>query len=541
MNRRKKGTVKYILFSLVLCTALSACGRTVGTRDPEKNKPTESSVDTGFVVTDSNSYDSEDTCVFVRRDPKENTYTFLNLELSKQYTLSMDGTTHFYDKYEGAIAADQISPGTIVDISFLKSKKHLTSMKESSQAWYYEKVERFVIDWVKGTLNIGDEYYRISDDALFYDGNQLIDEDEVSNADILSFRGIDKEVLTVSVEKGHGYLCLTNDTNFIGGWIEVGQSQISRITEGMLLTVPEGSYEVNISHNGSMGVKQVVINRNKETALDIGDIKIAEPKVGTVEFTLSPEDAELLIDGEKQDPAQAITLSYGLHQVLVRGKGYQTITRYLRVGQASAKFDIALEQDKENSEKEKEKEEKSDKVFIDAPSGAEVYVDGNYIGISPCSFEKETGSHVITLRKNGYVTKNYTIKLDDSHKDASYSFAEMVEDKEPVTNSTPQPSSTEATQETKPENTVESTEAVSTAGPEESNPVSTENVTTDSSEAHTTENTEVSTQESTQEGTEAVTAESTESTVSENSQEAVPEETAETLQTTETENGELTP
>lgn len=429
MNKRGKKSVKYILFSLILGMMLSACGNTSGVKEPGKNNPTESSADTGFVATDSNSYDSEDTCVYVYRNQQENTITFLNLELNKRYTLSIDGTTHFYDKYDGALSFDQIRPGTIVDVKFLKTKKHLTSMKESPKAWNYEKVERYAIDWIKGTLNIGNEYFRIGKEALFYNGDQLIDEDEVSSADVLSFRGMDKEVLTVSVEKGHGYLQLVNDTNFIGGWIEVGQSQVSRITEGMLLTVPEGSYEVNISHNGNTGIKQVVINRNKETTLDIGDIKIAEPKVGTVGFTLSPEDAEIYIDGERMDVTQPITLSYGLHQVLVRAKGYQTITRYLRVGQASAKFDIELEQDKDTSDKDKEKEEKLDKVYIDAPSGAEVYVDGNYVGISPCSFKKETGSHVITLRKNGYVTKSYTIKLDDAHKDSSYSFAELVEDK----------------------------------------------------------------------------------------------------------------
>jgi hypothetical protein len=64
-------------------------------------------------------------------------------------------------------------------------------------------------------------------------------------------------------------------------------------------------------------------------------------------------------------------------------------------------------------------------VYIDAPEGAEVYLDGNYVGISPCSFKKSSGSHVITLRKSGYETRSYTVQVDDEEKDTSYSFTDL--------------------------------------------------------------------------------------------------------------------
>ena len=68
------------------------------------------------------------------------------------------------------------------------------------------------------------------------------------------------------------------------------------------------------------------------------------------------------------------------------------------------------------------------KVYVDAPEGAEVYLDGNYVGISPCSFKKTAGTHVITLRKTGYETRSYTVQVDDEEKDLSYSFADLVQD-----------------------------------------------------------------------------------------------------------------
>ena len=65
-------------------------------------------------------------------------------------------------------------------------------------------------------------------------------------------------------------------------------------------------------------------------------------------------------------------------------------------------------------------------VSIDAPEGVEVYVDGNYVGLSPARCKKTAGSHVIILRKSGYQTRSYTIDLDDEKKDVAYSFSELI-------------------------------------------------------------------------------------------------------------------
>ena len=55
-----------------------------------------------------------------------------------------------------------------------------------------------------------------------------------------------------------------------------------------------------------------------------------------------------------------------------------------------------------------------------------MYLDGNYMGISPCSFAKTAGTHVVTLRKTNYTTRSYTIEVSNEEKDISYSFADLV-------------------------------------------------------------------------------------------------------------------
>ncbi len=382
-------------------------------------------------------YDSADMPILVAKNQDDNTVTFLNLELGRRYTLTMNGTTKLTNKYGEGISLDQIAVGSIVNVTFIKSVKHLTSMQLSDQAWDYENVENYEINSLRNEVTIGEQVYKLSKNTQYLAGGRNIDKMDINAADILSFRGIDKTVLSISVEKGHGYLRLANDENFVGGWIEIGQSNIQRITEDMLLTVPEGSYQVNITNNGSGGIKNVVINRNEEITLDIGDLEVAAPKTGMVLFSLSPAKATLYIDGAETDASQPVILQYGIHQLIVKASGYKSITQYLRVGQESIGINIVLEAMDENNKNSSEKTTSSTttsadtttdyyKVYVNAPEGVEVFQDGSYVGISPCSFKKNAGTHVLTLRKNGYVTRSYTIQVDSEDKDISLSFADLV-------------------------------------------------------------------------------------------------------------------
>jgi len=440
-NRRWK--LSCIFSAFIIAIWLTGCTVSYsGNGWAARPSPVPDRVDTGFQVTGPDSFDSADTAIYVGRNEKENTLTFLNLDVGQRYTLSMDGTTRLADKYGQGISISQLELGDIVDVTFLKAKKHLTTLQLSAKAWSYTDVERYEINATKGEISIGSEAYKLTSNTQYISEGKNVELMDINAADVLSFQGIDKQILTVRVEKGHGYLRLVNDENFVGGWIEVGHSQIRQITEDMLLLVPEGSYQVNVSNKGGGGSKSVVINRNEETELDVGDLKIPEPQTGVVLFSLTPSTAELYIDGTKVNASRPVTLEYGLHQMIARADGYQSITQYIRVSQESTGIDVVLDavvtgEEPLSSPTPSPAPDATAtpagtttgyyRVYVDAPDGVEVYVDGNYVGTTPCSFKKEEGSHSIILRKDGYETRSYTLEIDAEEKDLSYSFADLEE------------------------------------------------------------------------------------------------------------------
>ena len=434
VENRRKNCIRLIVVFIAMLLLVTACKGKVS-ESGEKVEPTDASeqIDTGFVVAGPDSYDSADTAIVVDYDRDENTITFLNLVLGRRYTLSMDGTTRLYDKYGEGISLRQVQIGDIVDVTFLKSKKHLTTLTLSTSAWTYSNVEKYEINSARGEISIGEDVYKTTSNTQYLSEDKQMDIQDINPSDVLSFQGIGNEILTVRVQRGHGYLRLVNDENFVGGWIEIGQTMVQRITEDMLLLVPEGSYQVNISNKGGGGIKNVKIERDEETVLDIGDLEIPEPQYRMVLFSLDPSNADLYIDGSKADPSGPVQLLYGLHQLIARAEGYQSVTQYIKVGQESAGINIVLDANADEQEESSEASETSGeavtdyyKIYIDAPQKVEVYLDGNYVGISPCSVRKVAGAHVITLRQTGYETRSYTIQAEDDKRDLSFSFADLI-------------------------------------------------------------------------------------------------------------------
>lgn len=449
---------KFATFILVITivTALGLCGyalRVLGVfgntpAQPAQTTVAEESEEEQPVFSSSipGSYDSMDeVAVVMAVNQEEKTITLRNTDLQRNYTLDYSQATRLEDRYGSSLSIAQIKAGDLVQVTFLKNKKRLNTLSLcGGEAWTYEKVTEYAVNRNTRVLTLGTDSYKIGDDTLIFSQGKQIDWMDLNDVDVLTVNGIDQHVYSIVVEKGHGYLRLENDTYFVGGWIEVGESLISPITQDMLLTVPEGDYQVLLTNNGNRGMKNISIKRGEELDLDIGDIEIEETKVGRVVFSVTPSNASVYVDGELVDVAAPLELEYGIHQMIAGAEGYDTMTRYINVGEELANLDVRLE--KTSTVSGNSSSNNSDKntttsgtgsvisttdqgqyhVMITAPEKVELYVDGNYIGITPISFKKVAGSHVITLRKDGYVTRSYTIQVDEEQKDISYSFADLT-------------------------------------------------------------------------------------------------------------------
>jgi hypothetical protein len=467
-NKYKKQAVTAI--ALMLAVNASACGSsTTATQTTTTQQDIQTASQT---ITQAGIYDSEDAAVVVAKNLEDKTVQFQNITSSKRYTLSYDGTTTIYDKNDQALSMEQLKEGSIVTVRFYKPTKALTYVKENTECVNMSGISNYTMDLDKGTITIGSDLYNISGHVVVVSDGQETDMMEVNQEDVLSLWGYKNMIYGISVDKGHGYLRLENEDYFVGGWIDVGSKVIKKITEDMLIVVPEGTYNVNVSNKGTTATQQITFNRNEEMAWDLGDVEITIVQRGTIIFTLTPLTAKVVIDGNTVNTSNPVTLDYGLHRMQISADGYDTISQYIKVAEPTANISVELEKSEEESSETPEKESSSEatssdsgtttkkyettvssstqesesgtntnssssssevaqattkyKVYINAPEGVEAYLDGNYIGITPVSFDKKAGSYVVSLRKNGYQTRSYTLQIDSEEKDVNYTFTELV-------------------------------------------------------------------------------------------------------------------
>lgn len=467
------------LYGLLLCCAmvlLAGCGQTAGTGAGEQ----QGSYDTGFVPAASGNYDSRDTAIVISKDTEASTITFKNMELGRYYTLNYDGATAYYDKYGQALSLEQVRIGEIVDVDFLHRAKRLDSLRLSSETFAFDWVEQFAMETDSREMILNNEVYRMAQDVVVLTEKGIGDRMDINEADVLRVSGHDHLIESIVVERGHGYLRLAGDSFFIGGFLEVDHSKIYQVSEDMLLSVPEGVYEVTISNAGCSGTETITVMKDEEYEWDVSEWQ-GEAKYGVLVFTATPSNAKVYIDGRRVDTGTEQELTYGIHQMVVVAEGYRTISKYIRVSEEYSNMDIKMEwaggaSESGNTTSSNQAEPVSGndipagqvssnqvsgntvsgnavagntatganaasggtssdrtpvsasgyKVTIEGPEGVEVFKDGTYIGLAPVSFPKEEGSYIIILRKNGCQTRSYTITVDGSAKDISYSFSALL-------------------------------------------------------------------------------------------------------------------
>lgn len=453
---------------------------------------------------DTEALEAIDTAIVIALDIAAGKIVLQNYESGRRYELSYDGRTYFYDNYGQMMTAQQVNTGDIADVILSVHSGYLKQLTLSKDTFVLREVEEHVFNENKQMLTIGKENYRLPERLVVIINGEVGKISDINEKDVLTFRGIDRTVLTCIVEKGHGYLKVKGNSELAGGWIEIGDTIKPISEEKMLLLVPEGEYDMHVSYHGRYAEKHVKIERDEETSVNISDLKDEIVQTGMVTFRIDPLDAKLYLNGEQTDFILPVELEYGIYRMTVAARGYVTVNKYISVHEEEEEINLYLESEDEDSSKSKSssastgnidyvtpsytapasssessslpqsssvqtdaatsssvtssseysEEDEDDEedssssskkrkrrksssdtveentatdgyIYIKKPEDVEVYFDGQYKGIAPLSFEKYAGTHVISLRKEGFVTKSYTITLKTNDDDETFSFDDL--------------------------------------------------------------------------------------------------------------------
>jgi hypothetical protein len=123
--------------------------------------------------------------------------------------------------------------------------------------------------------------------------------DLVGANDTLRVTGVDKTILSVVVTTGCGTIKLMNTEVFNGSMIQIGSRIFTRVSDGLVIEVPEGTYTVTAANDGWGGSAEYTVTRNVETVVNMEDLKGEGPQYCELSFTTSVAGASIYLDGSQ--------------------------------------------------------------------------------------------------------------------------------------------------------------------------------------------------------------------------------------------------
>jgi hypothetical protein len=365
MKIRKRFLISITYLTLVLCAAwLSGCGNGAKQEVPSvTDLSSDAALESG-----ASSAEDQDIYLITRIDSTAESIQMYRYRNGKEYRFSYTVDTLFRDKYQKSSSVSAFYPGKAVLIGSVDDEGRLSEVTMADAVWQYDDIVRFSVDEEKGILRIADSNYRItSETRVFSDGDQ-VDFSDISENDVLSVVGQEKDILSVCITTGHGDLQLLNTDLFEGSFLQLNTNIFAKITPEMTLELPEGSYLLAVANNGWGGSCEIQVVRGETVQVDLDTIKGEGPKYGTVRFVFDMEEVYLTIDGKSVDYSDLVTLQYGRHSLKAACSGYTEISKYLFVNCEEATISISFAEEEAASEAaeaaaaaEQDSEDESDK------------------------------------------------------------------------------------------------------------------------------------------------------------------------------------
>lgn len=350
----KKKWVNLIILFIMLLVVFSGCGKrgntatvTVRTGSAVKDE-TESTTD---VEVTENAAANEDLYIVEDLDMESETISLYSISGARQLRYNYTMTTKFLDKFGDNASWASFTSGTVVTLGDkLPSSGALGEVRKAESVWVYDDLSKYKIDSENGIFTIGDSNYKINSSTKAYSDGERILLSSITDSDVLTVIGKDKDILSVSVTTGHGYVHLSNTGLFDNSLMFIGNKIVTMVYGDATLEIPEGTYDITVANDGWGGTAQYTVVRNEITEVNLDELKGEGPSYCDLTFLVTVPDTQVYIDGQLIDTNEVNSVRYGSHKLNVVCEGYTSWNKTLVVNSKSATITLELETEQKTTD-----------------------------------------------------------------------------------------------------------------------------------------------------------------------------------------------
>lgn len=482
-NRRKSsqnGAIA-VMSTLILLIILSTVLLFLPEEKPKKNNTGTvgaTTVPTG-TVTPLPAVE-ETLAVVLEVDTEVKMIIVYDVEAEEQQKLVYTGATTFYDGYGIQLTASQLEKGSLFRFTIDTKEEWISTAceavdrrekPENTEVWEKTGVDYMTIEQNK--ISFRGQNYRYKEGlCVMSNGKQITLADIKPTMDIVTVRGVGQVIYEMVVTRGHGYITLKNHEDFIGGVITIGSTRVDSIYEDSTYLVREGTYSVSVEYGEYAGAEDITVGRDATAVFDVFEYGSGPIKKGWLTIHIDPLGADLYIDGAKTPYTDGVELEYGTYQFEFAEGGYVAYKATVLIDQPKQSLSVYLTEQKTEENNPEEGDvttdpndttngdttgddttgddangdtttgndtteimtsvsvtgmgyelEPDNAIYILGPYGADIYLDGVYLGQAPMDFEKIIGVYVIKVVRTDGKEKEFNVAETDNGEDSYYNFS----------------------------------------------------------------------------------------------------------------------
>ena len=362
--------------------------------------------------------------------------TYLDIDKKEIINYKVKPTTKIQDAHENMMSHEEIQIGDIVEIVYQPQKENLVCIRLAKEAFTKSNMKNLEIDRSNRTITIGNKVYYYTGQTNIMDSmNNPINIHQISNYDVLELKGINDDIYSIQVMEKESYLQL-GQLPIYEGVLEIDRNRQIPLVESMpVIPIAPGEHKVVLQLKGYEPiVTTLTIESGKTLEYNPGDFKRLEA-ILVIQITNTDSDYKVKVGDKVYNKGDNIQVPTGVYTVEITAVGFKPYkqefnleegTMVLQVPLVSLSEDGASEENNTstntNTDETTNSNNKVDYTIniSSEPTGASIYIDGDYKGATPFKSTLPVGEHVIILKKEGYRDYETNILIDHSDDQNSY-------------------------------------------------------------------------------------------------------------------------
>jgi len=313
------------------------------------------------------------------------------LEDSQLRSFFVEDSSVLRDRFGDLITFSDFRVGDVVEIAHEEGHTVVQTARVSAQVIVFRNIRDVLVDLETNEVQIGNNRYSFGSRTIvmYHDEpNRMADVDAV---DIVTVNIFQDQVVFIDIHQGNGIIRIPDNDAILQGTVEVAGTTFAALDGEMEIRVPEGDHRVVIrGQNIEIFEYELTVARGGSATVDFEGLELL---TGSLTVNVADPYVDLRIDGEIQLTNTMLTLEFGIHTVSVTRNGFVPFEQEVTIDSANHEITVVLE----------EIIRTQNVTLTTSPPGARMYLDGQFVGLSPVSMELELRRHTVTMALEGFV------------------------------------------------------------------------------------------------------------------------------------------